>query len=79
MDGHSRNQLAGVGGPGRLDAGRHIGKHHAPHRLARFVCMPAPPVVDAFWPAFIVSLVLLGGLTWLALRSVSKRCHEQFR
>ncbi len=41
--------------------------------------VPASPVVDGFWPVFVVALLILGGVTWLAGRGIPKlharRCH----
>jgi hypothetical protein len=33
------------------------------------LCLPASPVVSVFWPTFLLALLLLGGPTWLAVRS----------
>ena len=32
------------------------------------LCVPAQPVVDAFWPVFLVTVVILGSLAWLTTR-----------
>jgi hypothetical protein len=42
------------------------------------LCVPTQPVEDVFWPVFIVSLVILGGLTWLSVCWLSKLLARPF-